>query len=120
MTDTETHTAWQLARLADCLDPDAPDSPGARFLERVAADYREAIADETYDADDSPHEIADNAVPVYTHDRWQVFVDLGAYQEDVTELGATGDDLTGCAADALYMIADRLVRALHDENEGNR
>ena len=113
---TDTYTPYQLARLADCLEPDSPESPGAKFLERVADDYREAV-EYGYDADESPHEIADNAVPVYTHARWETFTDLGAYQEDVTELGATGDDLTQCAAVALYMIAERLVRALADEDD---
>lgn len=114
---TDTHTVWELARLAGCMDPDNAESPGARFLSRVADDYREAIADEWYD-DDSPHEIADSAVPVYTHERWQVFVDLGAYQEDISEYGDDyGADLTGAAAVALYMIAERLVYALAQEDE---
>lgn len=114
---TDTHTAWQLARLADCMDPDSTNSPGAQFLHLVESCYHDAIAEEWYDADDSPNEIADNAVPVYTHDRWQTFVDLGAYQEDATELGADASDLTQCAAVALYMIAERLVRTLHDEHD---
>lgn len=114
--DTATRTAWQLARLADCMDPDSNESAGARFLERVEADYLEAVEDERYDGDETPHEIADNAVPVYTHERWQAFVDLGAYQEDVTELGDDGSDLTQSAAVALYMIAQRLVYALAAED----
>lgn len=115
MSDT-TYTAWQLARLADCMDPDSPDSPGAQFLDSVESAYRDAVNEGWYD-DDSPHEIADNAVPVYTHARWLTFVDLGAYQEDTTDLGDDGSDLTQSAALALYMIADRLVRALHDERD---
>ena len=114
---TETRTAWQLARLADCLDPDSPESPGAQFLARVESDYLERIEDDDYDEVDSPHEIADNAVPVYTHDLWATFTDLGAYQEDVTELGEYGEDLTQAARIALYMIADRLVRSLHDARD---
>lgn len=117
MTAT-ARTANQLARLADCPSPDSPTSPGAHFLESVADSYQEAAADERYDEDDSPHEIADAAVPVYTHERWQTFVDLCAYQEDTTELGDDGSDLTQSAAIALYMIAERLVRALADEDEG--
>lgn len=116
MTDT-TYTAWQLARLADCMDPESTDSPGAQFLDRVESDYRERIEDESYDEDDTPHEIADSAVPVYTHDIWQTFTDLGAYQEDPSELGADPSDMNQCAQTALYMIADRLVRALHDDRD---
>jgi hypothetical protein len=53
-------------------------------------------------------------VPIYTHERWQVFVDLQAYQEDVSEYG-DADDLTNAAGVALYMIAERLVHALATE-----
>jgi hypothetical protein len=113
MTRT-AYTAWQLARLADCLDPDSTESPGAAFLDGVEADYWERREDDDYDADDTPHEIADAAVPVYTHDLWATFVDLGAYQQDPSELGADVSDMTQCASVALYMIAARLVRALHD------
>jgi hypothetical protein len=116
MEDT-TLTSWQLARLAGCADPDSLTSPGALFLDRVEADYIERVADGDYDEDDSPHEIADGAVPVYTHDRWTTFVDLGAYEEDTRELGDDGSDLTQSAAVALYMIAERLVRALHDAHD---
>lgn len=114
MTET-TYTAFALARLAECYSPDSPDSPGARFLDSIEADYRDRRDEGSYDEDDTPHEIADNAVPVYTHERWQTFVDLGAYEEDTTDLGDDGSDLTQSAATALYMIAERLVRALHDE-----
>ena len=66
------------------------------------------------------HEIADNAVPVYTHRKWQTFTQLGAYDEDVSELvhgrEITGDDV--CNA-ALYIIADRLLRALSEELADN-
>lgn len=114
MTET-TYTAFALARLAECYSPDSADSPGARFLDSIEADYRDRRDEGSYDEDDTPHEIADAAVPVYTHERWQTFVDLGAYEEDTTELGDDGSDLTQSAATALYMIAERLVRALHDE-----
>lgn len=118
------HNPFCLASLADCASPDSADSPGAAFLARVARDVTDYVSD-AEDADprdaldnvsDWSHGIADSAVPVYTHERWQVFVDLAAYQEDVSELMPdAGDDLTGAAGVALYMIAERLVRALADE-----
>ena len=119
------HNPFCLASLADCASPDSISSPGAAFLASVARDVAEHV--ESYVAEGDPgyrltelredgsHEIADSAVPVYTHERWQVFVDLAAYNEDASELGATADDLTGAAGVALYMIAERLVHALADE-----
>jgi len=127
------HTSWTLADLAGCSSPDAHDgigfddtadlpadyksSPGADFLRRVETDVAERVADGSFDEDDSPAEIADGAVPIYTHDLWTTFVDLGAYNEDPSELGAEADDLTRAAGVCLYLIADRLARALADEIE---
>jgi len=62
------------------------------------------------------HEAADSAVPIWTHQKWLTFVEIGAYDEDVSDLvdsrKVTGDD---CANAALYIIADRLLRALSEE-----
>lgn len=113
----DTYTAWRLARLAGCCDPDAADSPGALFLDSVQSAYNDAVDEGCY-GEDSPQEIADSAVPAYTHELWKVFVDLGAYtKRTYPELGATTDDLTQCAAVALYMIAERLVNALHEARD---
>jgi hypothetical protein len=113
--------AYSLASLADCATPDTQESPGAAFLLRVQDATREAVEeiDDPEDIEremqDRAHEIADTAVPVYTHDCWQVFVDLGAYNEDASELGADASDLTTAAGVALYMIAERVVTALVTE-----
>ena len=114
MSDTantrETFTAFALANMADCSCPDALDSPGAKFL----LDVQSATADHL-DSDGDPeelHEIADNAPDVYTWQRWQEFVDLGAWQEDPAELGGESEDMTAQAGICLYLIADRLARAL--------
>lgn len=120
-TETAPRLPWRLARLADCSDPDKVDSPGALFLFSIEDDARERWEDMTTDereADDivdTWHEVADRAVPIYTHELWSMFVDLGAYNEDPTELGITADDMTLCAQVALYMIAERLCHALADE-----
>lgn len=106
-------------------------SPGAKFLRRVADDIAGRI--EYYfddDDDDDPREhepwelvdlladeiaeVADGAVPVYTGERWAVFADLSAYNEDPGDIGGWPADLTDAAGAALYMIADRLARALVD------
>lgn len=115
MDATETLNAYQLARLAECPGPDSLTSHGARFLERVQDDYREAVEDERYD-DDTAHEIADGAVPIYTHEMWLTFVDLCAYQEDPSELGYDGSDMDKDGSACLYIIAQRLVYALHAED----
>ena len=121
MTTTEQTTsrnAYQLAGLADCSSPDGTDSPGARFLLAVADSVTESLEYDTDgdgDASDMAHAVADSAVPVHTHERWQAFVDLCAYSEDTTELGDDGGDLTTSAGLALYMIAERLAAALIEE-----
>ena len=107
MPATETLNPYELANMADCSNPDSQESPGARFLLSVQDDYRERVEDGYYDEDDSPHEIADGAVPVYTHNLWQTFTDLGAYNEDPSELGVESDDMTSAAGVCLYMIAAR-------------
>lgn len=127
--DATSYTSWQLARLAEVSDPDEHDgigfsadqgvtprdgSPGARFLRSVAYDVAEFVNDESddQDQDERMHEIADGAVPVYTHELWQTFVDLAAYTEDVS------DELEKVAQLALYMIAARLAAALIEAEQG--
>jgi hypothetical protein len=120
------HSPFHLATLADCASPDSVDSPGAVFLARIARDvaewvegYMDANPSErpgSIDMGDAANEIADGAVPIYTHNRWATFVDLAAYVEDVSELMSdAGDDLTAAAGVALYMIAERLVTTLAEE-----
>jgi hypothetical protein len=123
------HSPFALASLADCASPDSIESPGAKFLGGVARDVADRAqpytTSEPTPADvyrarldeltgDDAHELADSAVPVYTYDRWLTFVDLAAWQEDISDYGST-DDLTNAAGVALYMIAERLVRALAEE-----
>lgn len=124
-------TTWHLANLAGCASPDRGDgigvtpaldpmptpSPGAEMLRRVEDAYREAVeyAGDVceWDADDGPHEIADGAPSLYTAEMWRQFADLGAWTEDPTELGFEGSEMDKGADICLYLIADRLVRALH-------
>ncbi len=106
---TETLNAYQLARLAECAEPDTDESPGAVWLLRVGR-ATEDVA-EYDDRDEGLHETADALVPVYTSERWAIFTDLAAWNEDVTEYG-TYTDMTEAAGVALYMIARRLLEAL--------
>lgn len=115
---------FQLARLADVADPDGPESPGAEFLSHVAYEYEEHTAycrDNGFPIDpDYFYQFAYSAVPVYTHERWQTFTDLCAYNEvddgEIDGLPLSGD-LTEQAGQVLYAIAIRLLYALHAEEE---
>lgn len=133
------HTTWQLAGLADCGSPDVADgygfadfdteagdgSPGAEFLRRIEFstyevwdDLEDKPAPEdiwSIEDDGTVSSIADTAVAVYTHQRWAEFVDLAAYQEDVTEFGDQSEDMTTCAGVALYIIGMRLAWAILTE-----
>jgi hypothetical protein len=59
-------------------------------------------------------EAADGGPDIYTHQMWSEFVDLCAYNEDPTELGADASDMDHCARVCLYMIAERCARAVMD------
>ena len=116
----EDRTVMALARIADCADPDAEDSPGARVLtyvrDRVAECLRDHPDGTAEHWEDTRYEIADGAPSVYTAKAWLEFVDLAAWQEDPTEIGREQvGDLTAAARVCLYMIADRLAEALYRE-----
>jgi len=127
---------WMLARSADCAAPERNEIEGGAFLcdlfdsfinalEFTAIDEIDAQADasdirreiERLADNGHLHEIADSAVPVYTHRKWQTFVQLAAYEEDVSGLIDTRQEVTGdvVANAALYIVADRLLRALCEE-----
>lgn len=118
---------FHLSDRADCASPENLGSAGAHFLDAVRNDAVDLL--ESLDADgvqsfvlygtdgdlsDDISERADSAVPIYTHQLWATFVDLAAYNEDATELGADASDLDQCARTCLYLIADRLLRTLID------
>ena len=118
MTETgDIPSAYFLAGMADCASPNTPESAGAVFLTRVAhdtlaaLDYVDAVTDER-ETEDIPSEVADAAVPIYTHNVWATFTDLAAWQEDPTELMGGEFDMEQAAKVSLYMIAERLVWAL--------
>lgn len=131
--ETEALNAYQLANLADCGTPDKAGqlfgkdhhdpSPGAKFLLSVQEAVENYPTDqggptatwEEFDKYDAAHGIADDAVPIYTHDLWATFVDLAAYSEDVSELPGDGQDMGDLAKVALYMIAERLALQLLEE-----
>ncbi len=106
-------TIYTLARMAECYDPDSLTSPGGRWLQIV-----ESAASDLADYDDQEdgmHEVADSLVPIYAAEVWAVFVDLGAYQQDVDDYGPITDMEKG-AQIALYMIAETLLRAVLEDD----
>lgn len=126
LASLKAETVFSLARGADVACPDSIESPGALFLTRVRDAMLER-AEETYaDADSAAYferiadfapEVADDMVPIYTHQRWQVFVDLAAYQVDIEELaGDSGTvDMTELAGLALFEVARNLGDSLLEE-----
>ena len=113
-TEYDIPKAYVLARMADCAAPDSEDSPGAHFLEMVADSVVEAVEYDD-DRDDIPSQAADECVPIYTYDVWRTFVDLAAWQEDPTELGADGSDMEQAAKVCLYIIGERLAWAILED-----
>ena len=123
--DWRTTGPYALAGHADCGAPDSDTSAGAEFLYSVRDAVIEAVEQMDPDDwnddlaamvedlnDDRVHEIADAAPDVYTHTRWAEFVDLAAWQEDPTELGADASDMEATAGVCLYLIAERLARVI--------
>lgn len=114
---------FELAALADVEQPDAPFSPGGRWL----ADVRDQLAEhvETVGPDEAAnglHELADAAAPIYTHEAWTVFTDLGLwaelapesdYSEAIVAAIQTGEAWR-VPQIAAYAVAHRLASALLD------
>lgn len=115
-----TTNVYDLARIASVYTPDSETSPGADFLRWVRDSYVEAREEgrlEERSRDDLFHEIADGAVPIYTHPMFLTFIDLGAYEEDPSELIGPFTEVIDGARASLYIIALRLVEALVDEDD---
>ncbi|AXQ61124.1 OCR-like antirestriction protein [Streptomyces phage Hank144] len=111
---------YSLSGKAEVSQPDTHNSPGALFLISIRDAVVEAF--EEYGAvDERKHgEIADAAPSVMTHEKWQQFVDLCAYQEDLSDFGETVKQGIDATADlALFNIAHRLVGALVEEINDN-
>jgi hypothetical protein len=119
---------YSLANMADVSSPDSSTSSGAVFLSSVLSSVLEAVEylDDQDDVsnlsdalDDRRHELADSAVPVYAHDRWLTFVDLAAYNVDVSDYGLSDYGQNGktdrVAGVALYVVAETLIGALCEE-----
>lgn len=112
--------------VSDITGPNDESSDGAKFLTLVRDALVEALEWRVEHDDDGDlsrsaqylkeesHELADGAVPVYTYNRWLTFVDLAAWQIDISEYGES-EDMTSAAGVALYEVARILIDALCDQ-----
>ena len=116
-------SAYRLSLKADVASPDAVDSHGAQFLARVRDAFVEWVeyGRDAYDvqslderAQDDAFEQVDACVPVYTHQIWQTFIDLAAY-DDESAVECDGLTMTERASYVLESIAERLFVALAEE-----
>lgn len=135
-----------LAQSADCAWPDAPDSPGADALRRVAVGIVEVVenrlpkvattddllvAIEEVDSHWEHFEVADSIADYHTHTMARAFVDLCAYREDVSDYLADSEpgdlikpmglallQIGQCLADALLQDLTDLAARLREDEEG--
>ena len=135
VSDYGARSVPHFASLADCHTP-PHGSDGARLLAHVAGEtgveiawilddlgpdaFAESIvaAVQSFrdgDDDTRAEQIAEGAPDVVTAIRWAEFIDLHAWQEDISEWDGVGHDLSTLAALALAEIARRLVDALAGE-----
>ena len=115
-------SAYRLSLKAGVESPDALDSHGAQFLTSVRdalvewVDYNldETIETLSEKAQDDAFEQVDATVPAYTHQLWQTFTDLAAYDDESAGEFA-GGTMTETVSYILVRIAERLFVALAEE-----
>lgn len=113
VTELSGYNAHQLAYHADSDSPDSPDSPGAQYLALVRDSIIEAYRynvehGNTFDSDDI-HDIVDGCVPIYTHNLWQTFTDLGAYNADLDDYRP---DMERYPTVALHVVGETLAHSI--------
>ena len=115
------YNAFRMSNEAGCGSPDSPESPGAGYLISVRDaifEHLDGIGTEWYDdtldafIENSLVEVVDGLVPIYTSEIWATFVDLAGYLEDMDELAGPDSDMEARAQIAMYLIGERLARAL--------
>lgn len=103
------------------IDTPAPGSPGVAFLDAVRVAVAEALALDAVRVDEIAEAVA-AAVPIATVTRWEVFVALRLFREDLAA-EALGDvdagDLTDRVGHALLIFAEALASALVAGAEAN-
>lgn len=126
--DAENEKRWErngwisnMQAHGDVSSPDSFDSPGARWLLRLHNMISEAWENGRFDNEsgedrqDVLTELADGAVEIYTHSRWQIFVDLTMYNEDENDRCENGADLTEVAGEIMFDVAYKAMSGWLDE-----
>lgn len=88
------------------------ESSGDAWLQAVTQAGQDLVRNRPSDPEavrDSVLERARALVPRNAHERWELFVDLGAYRGD--------DDMTTAAGEAVRVVAERLLTLLVDGDE---
>jgi hypothetical protein len=123
-------TAMNAYQLGALIDVSPENDEGKAFLLGI----RDAVIEATteYDPEDwvreivedyagRASEIADGAPSVYTWRKWQQFIGVAGWQEDITDYGMSHDTdgyagaMDAGASVALFAMARRLVSALAEE-----
>ena len=110
-------SVYELARLAECGDPDSADSVGAEFLKYVRDSVIEAFEYDSWGTypEDTASQIADSCVPVWNYATAQTWTDLTGWVIDADDLSEGVTDVIKLMSLALYVAGDRLARALFEE-----
>jgi hypothetical protein len=118
VTQDELRSPQILVRLVEHLgEPATTSSEGSKFLLRVAECWEETHAD-YHNNDTMKRDIASTCIPPWTHQKWQIFVDLCAYryraENEAMQFLTEKSDMTEMAEQTLLWITCDLVDALNE------
>lgn len=110
-------SVYELARLAECGDPDSVESAGAEFLKSVVEAVIEAFEYDSWGTypEDTASQLADDCVPIWNYTVAQTWTDLTGWVIDADDLSEGVTDVIKLMSIALYVAGDRLARALFEE-----
>lgn len=110
-------SVYELARLAECGDPDSVESAGANFLGYVRDLVIESFEYDSWGTypEDRASQIADDSVPIWNYEIAQTWTDLTGWVIDADDLSEGVTDVIKLMSVALYVAGDRLARALFEE-----
>tara|TARA_R110002020_G_scaffold170189_1_gene359549 strand:+ start:147 stop:542 length:396 start_codon:yes stop_codon:yes gene_type:complete len=110
---------WDLADMAGCSKPEGAETDGAKWLREVEFEAYDVVDSYRTEKDkeyppDYVHEKADDLVPIYTNQLWNVWTDLGGYNfdgeyRDFSSHGDTGDRMNRIAQADCYEWAQNII-----------
>jgi hypothetical protein len=115
------YSANGLANLADCANDNEQAADFLAGVRDAVVELTGEIAPEDWQRDAVENyagaldQIADNAMSVYTFEKWQQFTGTRAWSEDLSEWVPNHTDMGKLADLALFIIANRLAVALVEE-----